>query len=181
MSFPKRNRLRNAIVLKRRKRLSYSICGDKSLSMAKFEKSGGCQCGRVRYTVQVDPLEAGLCHCRMCQRATGGVAAALVSVKQLDVAWEGEPAWFDSSPIAQRPFCPQCGTPIGFRFREGSENMDFTIGSFDDPWDFVPKTHFGAESIIEAWIDTSTLPRTRTDEHEVIMKRWRDAGAKPPA
>ena len=64
--------------------------------------------------------------------------------------------------------------------REGSENMDLTIGSFDEPWDFVPKTHFGAESIIEAWIDTSDLPRTRTDEHEVIVKKWRDAGAEPP-
>jgi len=39
--------------------------------------TGGCQCGRVRYTVQIEDDAAYLCHCRMCQRATGGVAAAL--------------------------------------------------------------------------------------------------------
>ncbi len=157
------------------------LAGDKSLAMPKIKKSGGCQCGNVRYTVQVDPAEAGLCSCRMCQRATGGVAAALVSVKQADVAWDGEPAWYDSSPIAQRPFCPACGTPIGFRFRDRTDSMDFTIGSFDEPWDFTPKAHFGVESIIEAWVDTSALPRIRTDEHEVVVQKWHDAGAEPPA
>ena len=180
MSVPKRNRLRNAIMLKRRKRLSYSICGDKSLAMAKIEKSGGCQCRRVRYTVQVDPTDAYLCHCRMCQRATGGVAAAFVGVLRADVAWDGEPDYYRSSPIAERPFCAQCGTPLGFRFLEGSDKMDLTIGSFDDPSDFVPKHHFGAESLHEAWLDTSALPRMRSDEYEVLVKKWAEAGAEPP-
>jgi hypothetical protein len=60
--------------------------------------TGGCQCGRVRYSVEADPAEAYLCHCKMCQRATGGVAAAFVGVQQADVEWHGEPDWFDSSP-----------------------------------------------------------------------------------
>ena len=42
--------------------------------------TGGCQCGQVRYEVRVDDLDAYLCHCRLCQRATGGVAAALKQV-----------------------------------------------------------------------------------------------------
>jgi len=148
--------------------------------MSKTSKSGGCQCRRVRYTAQVDPADAYLCHCRMCQRATGGVAAALVGVEQAEVAWEHEPDWYASSPIAQRPFCSHCGTPLGFRFTDGSTKMDLTIGSFDDPSDFVPKHHFGAESLHEAWIDTSALPRLRTDDYDVIVQKWKDAGALPP-
>lgn len=148
--------------------------------MAKIDKSGGCQCRAVRYTVQVDPEEAYLCHCRMCQRATGGVAAAFVGVSQADVRWDGEPAWYASSPIAERPFCSGCGTPLGFRFVEGSTNMDLTIGSFDDPSEFRPKHHFGAESMHEAWIDTSGLPRMRSDEYDVLVRKWEEAGAKPP-
>ena len=146
----------------------------------KMEKGGGCQCGRVRFTAQVDPAEAYLCHCRMCQRATGGFAASFVSVQFTDVSWEGEPDWYDSSPIARRPFCARCGTPLGFRFREGSTKMDLTVGSFDDPSDFRPKHHFGAESLHEAWIDTSDLPRIRTEEYDVLMQKWKDAGAEPP-
>ena len=38
--------------------------------------SGGCQCGRVRYEASVDSFDAYWCHCRMCQRAVGNVAAA---------------------------------------------------------------------------------------------------------
>jgi hypothetical protein len=148
--------------------------------MSKVEKSGGCQCGKVRYTVQVDPAEAYLCHCKMCQRATGGFAAAFVGVKQADVAWAGEPDWYESSPIARRPFCSSCGTPIGFRFAEGSANMDLTIGSFDDPSEFTPKHHFGAESIHEAWLDTSALPRIKTSDYDVLVKKWADATGQVP-
>ena len=148
--------------------------------MSKIEKSGGCQCGKVRYTVQVDPADAYLCHCKMCQRATGGFAAAFVGVKQADVAWQGEPDWYESSPIARRPFCSGCGTPLGFRFTEGSNNMDLTIGSFDDPSDFRPKHHFGAESIHEAWLDTSALPRIKTSDYDVLVKKWVDATGKVP-
>lgn len=148
--------------------------------MNKTTKSGGCQCGRVRYTAVVDPAEAYLCHCRMCQRATGGFAASFVGVRQSDVAWEVEPDWYASSPIARRPFCSHCGTPLSFRFKEGSVKMDLTVGSFDDPADFRPKHHFGAESLHEAWLDTSSLPRIRTDEYDVLVQKWKDAGAEPP-
>lgn len=145
----------------------------------KVSKTGGCQCGRVRYVAQVDPAEAYLCHCRMCQRATGGIAAAFAHVAQVDVDWSGEPDWYASSPIAERPFCSCCGTPLGFRFKEGSTNMDLTVGSFDDPSDFVPKHHFGAESLHEAWLDTSGLQRIRTDEYDVLVQKWKDAGTEP--
>ena len=145
-----------------------------------IDKTGGCQCGKVRYRTKVDPTAAYLCHCRMCQRATGGVSIAFVGVKLADTQWNGEPDWYQSSPIAERPFCSTCGTPLGFRFLEGSENMDLTIGSFDDPSDFTPKHHFGAESTHEAWIDTSALPRYRTDEYDVLVEKWTKATGKVP-
>ncbi len=44
--------------------------------------TGGCQCGRVRYTVEIDDFDAYLCHCRMCQRATGNVSIAFKNVEK---------------------------------------------------------------------------------------------------
>ena len=61
------------------------------------EMTGGCSCGRIRYTARVDNADAYLCHCRMCQRATGGVSIAFKNVKKADVAWEREPDWYASS------------------------------------------------------------------------------------
>ena len=148
--------------------------------MSKVAKTGGCQCGRVRYRAEVDPAEAYLCHCRMCQRATGGVSIAFVNALREDVTWESGPDWYASSPIARRPFCSACGTPLGFQFADDGAKMDLTVGSFDDPSDFRPKHHFGVESMHEAWLDTTDLPRYRADEYDVLTQKWQDAGAAPP-
>ena len=142
--------------------------------------TGGCQCGRVRYTATIENDEAYLCHCRMCQRATGGFAASFVQVPIAAIQWQHEPDWYQSSPIAHRPFCRTCGTPLGFAFLEDDGNMDLTVGSFDDPSGFVPILHSGAESLHEAWLETSTLPRLRTADIENVTKRWKAAGLEVP-
>ncbi len=144
------------------------------------EMTGGCACGRVRFTAQVDSDEAYLCHCRMCQRATGSVSIAFKNVKQAAVRWDHEPDWYDSSPIARRSYCRECGTSFGFAFKEGSENMDLTVASFDDPARFRPTSHFGAESIHRAWLNTEGLPETRTDEHQKLVDKWVAAVGKMP-
>ncbi len=139
--------------------------------------TGGCQCGRVRYEVSVENRDAYLCHCRMCQRATGGVAAAFVNLRKDQRRWLTEPDWYASSPIARRPYCRECGTPLGFEYPD-AERCDITVGSLDDPYGFVPTSHFGSESIHEAWVDTSLLERQRTDTDEKLAERWK-AVAKP--
>lgn len=148
--------------------------------MAKI-MTGGCQCGRVRYTAEVENGDASLCHCRMCQRATGNVSVAFANVARAGVRWTGEePDWYRSSPIAHRPFCSACGTPLGFAYLEGSDKMDLTVGSFDDPGFFRPTLpHFGAESLHEAWLDTSHLERMRSDEYQPLVDRWKAADASP--
>ncbi len=142
--------------------------------------SGGCQCGRVRYAATLADDDAYLCHCRMCQRATGGVAAAFVQVPVAAIVWEHAPDWYQSSPIAHRPFCSVCGTPLGFAFIEGSDSMDLTVGSFDDPSGFVPTLHSGAESLHAAWLDTSALPRLESKNIDNVTKRWKAAGMELP-
>ena len=143
------------------------------------ELTGGCQCGRVRYAVRIDNDEAYLCHCRMCQRATGGVSIAYKNVPQADIAWDSGPEWYASSPLARRPFCRECGTPLGFAYNE-SDKMDLTIGSFDDPSNFYPTSNFGIESKHAAWEDTSHLPGLKLTDYAPAVKRWTDAGLKVP-
>jgi hypothetical protein len=144
------------------------------------EMTGGCACGRVRYAVLVDNDDAYLCHCRMCQRATGSVSIAFKGVKQADLRWEREPDWYESSPIATRPYCRECGTSLGFKFKDGSENMDLTVASFDDPSRFVPRHHFGAESMHRVWLNTEDLKEIRTGEHQKLVDKWVEATGEFP-
>jgi hypothetical protein len=142
--------------------------------------TGGCACGRIRFAARIDSNDAYLCHCRMCQRATGSISIAFVNVKQVDVEWDHEPDWYESSAIAKRPYCRECGTSLGFQFREGSENMDLTVAAFDDPSRFQPRHHFGAESMHRAWINTEDLPEKRTNDYQPLVDRWIEATGKVP-
>ena len=141
--------------------------------------TGGCQCGAVRYRVEVDDLDAYLCHCRMCQRATGGVAAALKTVARAGIAWTGEPRRHRSSPIARRGFCAACGTPLTYE-GDGRDRLDLTVGSFDEPERLRPVSHAGAESLHAAWLDTSGLPQERTQDNPGIVAAWEGAGGHVP-
>lgn len=144
------------------------------------QMTGGCACGRVRYRADIEDDDAYLCHCRMCQRSTGSVSIAFKSMKQADVQWEHEPDWYDSSPIAQRSYCSKCGTSLGFRFREGSDRMDLTVASFDEPSRFRPGHHFGAESMLRAWINTLGLPEKRTEDYPPVVDKWIEATGEFP-
>src|SRR5512144_2002555 len=84
------------------------------------QATGGCACGRVRYTATIHDDDAYLCHCRMCQRATGSISIAFKHVKEDEIEWQGGPDWYESSPIARRPFCRECGTSLGFAFTKRS-------------------------------------------------------------
>jgi hypothetical protein len=58
--------------------------------------------------------------------------------------------------------------------------MDLTVASFDDPSRFVPKHHFGAESMHRAWLNTEGLPEQRTDTYQKLVDKWIDeAGSFP--
>ena len=145
------------------------------------EMTGGCACGRIRYTVEVADDKAYLCHCRMCQRATGGVSAALKTVRKDDVRWQREPEYYASSPIARRGFCAECGTRLTFQYSDGRiEQLDLAVGTFDDPSGFRPTYHFGTESMNRSWLDTKGLPETRSDEYQPLVDRWMENVGKLP-
>ncbi len=144
--------------------------------------TGGCACGRIRFEAMLpEQPHAYLCHCRMCQRASGNVSLAMKSMKRAKVRWEREPDYHQSSPIARRGFCAGCGTSLTFEFLDAeSENMDLTVASFDDPSRFTPRHHFGAESMHRAWLNTEGLPEYRTDEHQPLVDRWVAATGRAP-
>ena len=102
-----------------------------------MSRSGGCQCGAVRFRVDGELGRASICHCRMCQKATGGPFGAFVSVRREAVTWtRGAPAHFQSSDRVRRGFCADCGTPLTF---DGQPDfLDLAIFVFDEAAEIVP-------------------------------------------
>ncbi len=87
----------------------------------------------VRYEARVVSTDAYYCHCRMCQRAFGHLSGIFFEVERENVEWErGEPAYYQSSKVARRGFCRECGTPLTFEYLELDE-LHLAVGSLDEP------------------------------------------------
>ena len=54
------------------------------LSMASDAKpvlTGGCQCGAIRFALSAAPVKISICHCRMCQKASGAPFASFADIR----------------------------------------------------------------------------------------------------
>lgn len=123
---------------------------------------GGCQCGAVRYALHMTPVRVHYCHCRMCQRATGNLFAALAGCAKDRFVWtRGTPAFFASSSLAQRGYCRDCGTPLSFAY-DDAPWLYVTIGSLDEPGRSPPERHYGIESQVPWLRLDDALPREAT-------------------
>jgi hypothetical protein len=100
--------------------------------------AGGCACGAIRYQVDAEPLLMVNCHCRACQRASGGAYGTGLIVLSAAVKIEGEPRWHESlaesGSMARRGFCGTCGSPLfAASTAPDAVAMSIKAASLDDP------------------------------------------------
>ncbi|MFF4779020.1 GFA family protein [Microtetraspora fusca] len=79
------------------------------------ERSGGCLCGRIRFTVKGKAAYPHTCSCPHCQKLGGGPMMWWAGFAPKDVTWTGEsePTWFETfEGEAKRGFCPHCGSRL---------------------------------------------------------------------
>jgi len=122
------------------------------------DKSGGCQCGAVRYRTTGELGYPHVCHCRMCQKAAGNYSLPLAGVMRSDFdITRGEPKWFHSSDLVRRGFCGECGTPL-FYDVPGAEFINLTLGSLDDPQSVKPVAQSNMASKMRWSHELDSLP-----------------------
>ena len=127
--------------------------------------TGGCQCGAIRFALKAAPIRISICHCRMCQKASGAPFASFADIRKEDFTWTRcTPAFFRSSTIAERDFCAKCGTPLSFRRVDG-DRIEIMTGSFDRPDRVVPIRQYGTESRLGWVVGISNLPSQTTQQN----------------
>ncbi len=92
----------------------------------------------------------------------GGPFAALSALPKGNFVWtKGQPAFFESSTVATRGFCQDCGSPLSFTYRN-SPNTNVTVGSLDEPERANITNHYGVESRL-SWLKMCDgLPENET-------------------
>jgi hypothetical protein len=125
--------------------------------MAETIHSGGCQCGAVRFQARGDDFLSSICHCRMCQKQTGGYFGAFATFKDDKVTWtRGEVSYFVSSSIAKRGFCKGCGTPLTYEWH--GDGISLAIGAFDNPNLVAPNKQLDVAARIKSFDTLHELP-----------------------
>jgi hypothetical protein len=128
--------------------------------------TGGCQCGAVRFRIDGELRRASVCHCRMCQKATGGPFGAFATFPTASLMWtRGARKTFASSDAIRRGFCADCGTPLTFEAATGGDHIGITVGAFDRP-ETLAMTRQLERGARLPWVDSiADLPgRTAADE-----------------
>jgi hypothetical protein len=102
-----------------------------------MEVTGGCLCGKVRYTIDAEPIVTRVCWCRDCQYLGAGSGTVNVTFPSEKVQIEGPlhdyASRADSGNLTHRGFCPACGTPVTTQSEARPHFIAVRAGTLDDP------------------------------------------------
>jgi len=103
--------------------------------------TGGCLCGAVHYDVRGPLREVVNCHCGMCRKFHGHIAAYTNAALE-DVRITGRPylKWYNSSSFARRGFCVKCGSSLFWQRRTGG-TISIAAGSLNAPTNLATTRH----------------------------------------
>ena len=94
-------------------------------------RSGQCLCGAVQFRFQLSNDGIQACHCKQCQRWTGGSPLFSVRVDDLTIDGEGKLGRYHASTHGERAFCSICGTTLFWRMQGQPVNF-VQVGLLDD-------------------------------------------------
>ena len=116
-----------------------------------LSRTGGCLCGGVQYEFSGEPVFGLLCHCRDCQRQSGGAYTAGLRIPAASFRiTRGEAKLYakaaDSGNQVTRAFCPECGSMLFLDVSARPDLVAIRVGTLDDPSWFRPEADIFVQS-----------------------------------
>lgn len=136
------------------------------------ELAGRCACGAVRYRLGASPLIVHACHCRDCQRITGGPFVINMWIERKFVASEGAaPKSFrlagGSGKAHDVHFCGGCGTYV-WSFYHGAPGAALFVraGTLENPERIRPDVHIFTRSKLP-WLELPAEARAFREFYKI--------------
>ena len=138
--------------------------------------TGGCQCGAVRYAVDLDRLVGYACHCRECQKQSASAFGLSVPILRESIRSRGGMAHYvrptDSGSRTTCWFCPTCGSRIYHESARSSPYLTLKGGSLDDSAAMKLAAHLWVSRKLP-WVEPDPgLPAFETQPDD--LDRWRE-------
>jgi hypothetical protein len=118
--------------------------------------SGGCLCGKVRYSADAEPIFVGVCHCANCQKSSGTAFNTVVAVPKPAVSLTGTVSTYqgrgDTGKATYKRFCPTCASPVAIEAEVMADVVMIPVGTLDDTGGIKPAMQIYCDSA-QSWVD----------------------------
>lgn len=122
-------------------------------------RSGGCECGAVRYEMKGSVRKVVYCHCSQCRRTSGHFVAATACAREdLSLSEDSGLNWYRSSSFAERGFCRHCGSSLFYRTDDGN-CISVMAGTVDTPTGLVCREHIHLDDASDYYAIDDGLPQ----------------------
>ncbi|MCP4392259.1 MAG: GFA family protein [Gammaproteobacteria bacterium] len=128
-------------------------------------KSGGCQCGTIRYQLRGSPKMLYTCHCSDCQKQSSSAFGMSLIMDRADVEFtrggEQLKIWDtrgEDGRLKRCAFCAECGTRIYHASEPEDETISIKAGSLDDTHWLRPVAHIWLQSA-QPWLEIDATDR----------------------
>ena len=153
------------------------------MNLPDFPVRGGCKCGAVRYRLEAEPRSVYACHCRHCQKETGGpYSIGILAWRKDFVVTEGEGNVItlhkvaESGRVVAQHLCATCYNRIWHDPAGDPSIVVIRAATLDEPSWSAP--------VVQIWT-ASRLPFVKLDEglpsyerqapsRDVFYRAWSD-------
>jgi hypothetical protein len=141
--------------------------------------AGGCQCGRLRYAVDLPPLFLHACHCKDCQVRTGSAFSMAMRVPSAGFrVTSGDTVTVErispKNAVSVQHHCVQCLVRTHTTHPAHPEVVTVRPGTLDDTRWVTPAVQLWRDSAM-AWAVSDTVPAACREPDDYIGYRadWR--------
>lgn len=110
--------------------------------------TGGCNCGQVRFRMQIAPIITHCCHCLQCQRFSGSAFRinSMIETEHLKIE-QGHPVRFANSGAQAQFQCPNCRGVLWTHHPKLGPAIAFVgAGALDEATRLPPEAHYFTRS-----------------------------------
>lgn len=146
-------------------------------------KSGGCQCGSIRYQLIGAPKMLYACHCSDCQKQSSSAFGMSLIMNRADVdlirggeqlkTWDTQG---EDGRLKRCAFCPECGSRIYHASEPEDETISIKAGSLDETRWLRPVAHIWLQSA-QPWLDIESAQahcfEREPEDRSVLAELWR--------
>lgn len=117
------------------------------------ERSGGCQCGAIRFVAPREPLVLYVCHCGECRKQSASAFGISFTVARDALRLlQGTPRYWSRHTASGHDldcaFCPDCGSRLWHRSSGHPATVNIKGGSLDEPLDLRRAVHLWTSSML---------------------------------